>query len=102
MAATGATIRMEAAALPASARVLLVRGDASYATGGYNLAGAASGWNLANASDFKCVGINDAATIISEVDLANLKVKFITRATGAEVGNATDQSAVTVKVLVYG
>jgi hypothetical protein len=103
MANTGATIRADVAFPAASARILNVKGDSVYATGGYLLAGAvaAASFNLANASDFKAVGLNDGGTIIALVDLPNLKVKFITAATGAEVANASDQSAVTVKVLVY-
>jgi hypothetical protein len=73
-------------------KIFSVTGDSSYATGGYALA----------ASDLPirtCVGLN-TGTVIALWDAPNKKVKFITAATGAEVANASDQSAVTVQLLV--
>lgn len=79
------------------ARIIDVQGDSSYATGGYAL----SASQLAASGGVRAVyGINDGGAIIALWDAANLKVKFITAATGAEVLNASNQSAVTVKLLV--
>jgi hypothetical protein len=78
---------------PGRAYIFDVAGDASYATGGYPL-------SLSSLSNRTVYGINDGGAIIALWDAVNLKVKFITAATGAEVANASNQSAVTVKLLV--
>ena len=80
------------------ARVMSITGDSSYATGGYAL----SASHLALANGPNVVGLNDGGAIIALYDAVNKKVKFITAATGAEVAAASDQSANTVKLLVYG
>jgi hypothetical protein len=75
-------------------RIIKVTGDASYPTGGYALAGTIP----PNSS--KLLGINEAITNIPLWDGVAFKVKFIVRATGAEVGAAVDVSASTVRLLV--
>lgn len=78
-----------------TARVVKIKGTSSYTTGGYDLPDFA----IARQADgMPPAGINDGAAVIALV--APGKVKFITAATGAEVANASDQSAVTVQVLV--
>lgn len=89
--------RVELDPISPSPRILKVTGDSSYATGGYALSASVMDYQ----SNPKACGINDKATIIAEYDEVNKKVKFITRATGAEVANASDQSANTVKVLLF-
>ena len=79
------------------ARIFNVSGDSSYATGGYALSAAV----LAALGSGKVVGLNDGSAVIALWDAVNLKVKFITAATGAQVANASDQSANTVKLLLY-
>jgi hypothetical protein len=74
-----------------------VQGDTSYATGGYAVTG--SFWSAIGSK--APVGLNDGGARIALYDAVNQKVKFITASTGAEVANASDQSATTVKVLVY-
>ena len=87
------------------AKVLTVRGDSSYATGGYAMSG--SFLDKAQAGVGPSGGpiaaglVIPGATIIGDWDETNKKVKFITRATGAEVAAASDQSAVTVKMMVW-
>lgn len=80
---------------PGKLQIVDVLGDANYATGGYAL-------SLSSLANKTVYGINDGGTIIALFDAPNLKVKFITAATGAEVLNASNQSAVTVKLLVIG
>ena len=78
-------------------RVLKIKGTSSYTTGGYDLPAFANGTAVQNVV-LGPVGLNDGGTVIGLV--ASGKVKFITAATGVEVANASDQSAVTVSVLV--
>ena len=91
-----ATVRQDS--LPG--RVFSATGDSSYPTGGYPLSAAVLA-HLSALSPGKVVGINDGAAVIALWDAANLKVKFITAATGAEVANASNQSAVTVKLFLF-
>lgn len=79
------------------ARIFDVKGDTSYATGGYAVSLSAFG---AGGGVRAAYGVNDGSTVIALFDSVNLKVKFITAATGAEVANASDQSANTVKLVV--
>lgn len=78
------------------AQVMKVKGTSSYPTGGYDLNQSFVN-NIANRAK-PLVGLNDGGTQIALI--AGAKVKFIVAATGAEVANATDMSAVTVSVLV--
>jgi len=79
-------------------KILSVTGDSSYATGGYALAASC----LPSPPAQSVVGLNDGAAVIALWDAANLKCKFITASTGAEVSNASNQSGNTVKLLVRG
>ena len=78
-------------------RIFNVVGDSSYATGGYALSAAV----LSQLKSGQVVGLNDGNAVIALWDAANLKVKFITASTGAEVANASNQSANTVKLLLF-
>lgn len=73
-------------------RVLKIRGTNSYPTGGYDLP-ASPGEQPA----LPPLGINDGQANLPLV--AGTKVKFIVQATGLEVANAVDVSAVTLQVL---
>lgn len=84
---------VSADALGNKALVIDVAGDASYPTGGYAL-------SLSNLGNRTVYGINDGQANIPLWDPVNLKVKFIVAATGLEVANATNVSAVTLKLLV--
>lgn len=80
-------------------RIFEITGDSSYVTGGYSVATeilreASQGGTSAP------IGINDGAAVIALYDSVNQKVKFITASTGAEVANASNQSAVTVRIAV--
>lgn len=77
-------------------RIIDVIGDSNYATGGYPLS--LSGLSAAGGGSRGVYGLNDGSAVIALWDAVNNKVKFITAATGAEVANASDQSAVTVKL----
>jgi len=78
-------------------RIFNVVGDSSYATGGYALSAAV----LSQLKSGQVVGLNDGNAVIALWDAANLKVKFITASTGAEVANASNQSTNTVKLLLF-
>lgn len=101
MAATVQAEPLSAAGVP-SPRVISVTGDASYATGGYLVSGSLFGAAGAPSDGAQGFGIDTGGTVIAQYDQTNKKVKFITRATGAEVANASNQSGVTVKILLYG
>lgn len=88
-----ATVSMDVSPSP---RVVAVRGDSSYATGGYAVSA-----SMFDSPGINAVGLN-TGSVIALYDAPNKKVKFITASTGAEVANASDQSAVTVKLLLYG
>jgi hypothetical protein len=77
-----------------SGRVVKVKGTTSYTTGGYDL----PAYSSTPASGAPIVALNDGGAVIGLV--AAGKVKFITASTGAEVADASDQSANTVQVLV--
>lgn len=81
-----------------TAQIMRITGTASYPTGGYDLAESF----VVNTVDRQSplVGLNDGGTNIALVDTVNKKVKFIVAATGLEVANATNVSAVTVSILV--
>lgn len=80
---------------PGRVKIIDVQGDGSYTTGGYAL-------SLTSLANKTLYGLNDGGAIIALWDAANLKVKFITAATGAEVANASNQSANTVKLIIIG
>jgi hypothetical protein len=92
MPANGAFVQLDP--VSPSPRVLTVRGDSSYATGGYTVVAFDSAVTPTPL-------LPSGATIMALYDAMNKKVKFITVATQAEVANASDQSAVTVKLLLY-
>lgn len=82
-------------------QIISIKGDDSYVTGGYALA--AADLDPAAGGAGKAIwGVNDGSTVIALWDAANKKVKFITAATGAEVGSASNQTANTVKLIVQG
>jgi hypothetical protein len=78
-------------------KLLKIKGTSSYSTGRYDLP---ADWNGSKVSSrpYPPLALNDGSTVIGLVSAG--KVKFITAATGAEVANASDQSANTVSVLV--
>lgn len=80
-----------------SSKVLKIKGTTSYTTGGYDLPAAVNGTGVQNAPN-PPLGINDGQAIIPLV--ASGKVKFMVASTGLEAANASDQSAITVQVLV--
>jgi hypothetical protein len=88
-----ATLRLDP--VQPSARLLAVKGDASYPAGGYPVSA-----SFFDSPGITPVGLN-TGTIIGRYDAANKKVEFVTAATGAVVATSSDQSAVTVKVLLY-
>jgi hypothetical protein len=77
-------------------RVVKIKGTSSYTTGGYDLPAFMT--TAVPNNSYAPIALNDGSAVIGLV--ASGKVKFITAATGAEVANATDMSAVTVSVLV--
>lgn len=79
------------------AQILKIKGTSSYPTGGYDLPASVAGTGVLNSST-PPVGINDGQAQFPLV--ASGKVKFMVAATGAEVANTTDMSAVTLSVLV--
>jgi hypothetical protein len=78
----------------AATRVIRVKGTSSYTTGGYDLplSGTVSPGGLG------AIALNHGSAVIGLV--ASGKVKFVTASTGAEVANASDQSANLVLVLI--
>jgi len=77
-----------------AARIIRIQGTSSYTTGGYDLPNGGAGASPAAAP----LALNDGASVIGLV--ASGKVKFLTASTGAEVANASDQSARAVQVLI--
>ena len=78
------------------AQILKMTGTASYPTGGYDLP--ASVVSAVLNSSTPALGINDGQANYPLV--AAGKVKFMVQATGLEVANAVNMSAVTLSILV--
>lgn len=79
---------------PGTVKVVTVTGDASYPTGGYTLPGAVGPQDRVFAEAIS------TGTIYGVWDAVNKKLKLLTRSTNAEVANASNQSAVSIRLII--
>lgn len=95
-----ATVAITRAAVPGDRRAneVTITGDASYATGGYAVT--ATQFGLTRLDGIDCLAAVSGKHVI--YDSGTGKVLFITTATGAEVSNASNQSAVVIPVYAQG
>lgn len=96
------------ALVPGSRRqtVALVTFDSSYPTGGESVSAASLGLNFIDFVAANNASSSTGPTALDSVPVkqtdGSYKLRLHTSSTGAEVANASDQSAVTVEILAVG